>query len=71
MENIKMIVEYAGSSMDKIVKCTVLMADMKYYGEVNPIYAEYFPENPPPRLAYAVAGLPAGGLIEIECICIA
>jgi 2-iminobutanoate/2-iminopropanoate deaminase len=36
LENIKMIVEHAGSSMDKIVKCSVLMADMKYYGEVNP-----------------------------------
>lgn len=51
------------------VKCTVLLTDMSYFAEVNAVYAEYFPQNPPARTTFAVAGLPAGGLVEIDAIC--
>ena len=71
LENLKAIVESAGSDLSKVVKCTVLLADMAFFAEVNAIYAEYFPENPPARATFAVLGLPAGALVEIECICIA
>jgi 2-iminobutanoate/2-iminopropanoate deaminase len=42
---------------------------MDFFREVNGIYAEYFPENPPARATFAVRGLPAGALVEIDCIC--
>ena len=71
MENMKAIVEAGGSSMDKVVKTTVLMTDISSYPEVNAIYAEYFPSDASPaRAAYAVAALPAGALIEIDCVAI-
>ena len=51
------------------MKCTILLADMTYFAEVNGIYAEYFPVDPPARATFAVKGLPAGALVEIDCIC--
>ena len=71
LQNLKNIVEAAGSNLSNVVKCTVLLADMAYFPEVNGIYAEYFPENPPARATFAVLGLPVGALVEIECIAIA
>ena len=71
MENLKTIIEYSGSNMGKVVKCTILLADMATFAEVNAIYGEYFPENPPARATFAVAGLPANALVEIEAVCIA
>ena len=53
------------------VKCTVLLTSMSDFAEVNAVYAEYFPQNPPARTTFAVAGLPAGGLVEIDAICTA
>lgn len=69
--NMKNVVEGAGSDMSKVVKCTVLLADMETFAEVNAIYAEFFPSNPPARACFAVKGLPAGSLVEIDCIAIA
>ena len=71
MENLKAIIESSGSDMSKVVKCTILLADMAYFGEVNAIYGEYFPQYPPARATFAVLGLPLGALVEIEAICIA
>jgi 2-iminobutanoate/2-iminopropanoate deaminase len=71
LENLKNVVEAAGSDLSKVVKCTVLLADMSYFQEVNAIYAEYFSGNPPARACFAVKGLPAGALVEIEAIAIA
>ena len=71
LENMKNIVEAAGSSMAKVVKCTVLLQDMGSFAEVNGIYAEYFPSDPPARMTYAVAALPLGALVEIDCTAIA
>jgi 2-iminobutanoate/2-iminopropanoate deaminase len=71
MENMKAIIEAGGCSMSRIVKCTVLLVDIADFAEVNVIYAEYFPENPPARACFAVKALPAGALVEIDCICLA
>ena len=71
LENLKAIVEAGGSDLSKVVKCTVLLADINFFQEVNTIYAEYFPSNPPARATFAVLGLPAGALVEIDCIAIA
>lgn len=70
LENLKNIVEASGSSLTNVVKCTVLLTDMSNFATVNSIYAEYFPENPPARMTYAVAGLPANALVEIDATAI-
>ena len=71
LDNMKAVLEAGGSSMSKVVKTTILLKDMASFAEVNAIYGEYFPSEPPARATYAVAGLPLGGLVEIECIALA
>ncbi len=68
MENIKDVLEYAGSSLEEVVKCTVFLADISYYSEMNRVYSTYFGENPPARSAMAGSGLALGAKVEIECI---
>ncbi len=68
LENMKLVVETAGSRMDRVVKCTILLTSMDHFAKVNSIYAEYFPVDPPARTTFAVAGLPAGALVEMDCI---
>ena len=69
LENIKATLEHVGSSMDKVVKCTVFMADMSEWGAMNAVYATYF-ENPPARSALGANGLALGARTEIECIAV-
>jgi 2-iminobutanoate/2-iminopropanoate deaminase len=66
--NLKHVLEAAGSSMRQVIKTTVFLKDMADFPKVNPIYGEFFPENPPARSTVAVAGLPAGALVEIEVV---
>lgn len=69
MENIKRVVEAVGSSMDKIVKCTVMMADMAEWDRMNSVYLTYFTEGHlPARSAFGANGLALGARVEIECI---
>lgn len=68
LTNLKHVIEAAGSGMDRVVKTTVFLTDMANFAAMNAVYAEFFPENPPARSAIAVAGLPKGGLVEIEAI---
>jgi len=68
LTNIKSILEKAGSGMDKVVKTTVLLADMGDFAAMNGVYAEFFSEPYPARCAFAVKTLPKGALVEIECI---
>ncbi len=66
--NIKSLLEAAGTSMDSVVKTTVLLADIADFTTVNGIYAQYFTEPYPARSAFAVKALPKGALIEVEVI---
>lgn len=68
LDNLRAVLEAGGSSMDRVVKTTVLLSDMKDFGRVNGVYTRYFTEPFPARAAYQVAGLPLGGLVEIEAI---
>ena len=68
MENIKAVLEYAGSSLDRVVKCTVMLADFDDYAAMNAVYASYFPQDPPARSALGSNGLALGAVVEIECI---
>jgi 2-iminobutanoate/2-iminopropanoate deaminase len=67
MANIADVLARSGSSMDRVVKCTVMMADMKEWPAMNAIYATYFPANYPARSAFGTNGLALGARVEIEC----
>ncbi len=67
MENIKDVLQRSGSSMDRVVKCTVMLADMREWDRMNVVYATYFPKNKPARSALGANGLALGARVEIEC----
>ncbi|HFE9682558.1 TPA: RidA family protein [Clostridium perfringens] len=68
LENVKAILEAAGTSMDKVIKTTVFLSDMNDFVRMNEVYATYFTENQPARSAVEVAKLPKDAKIEIEVI---
>ncbi|MCX6241845.1 MAG: RidA family protein [Bacteroidetes bacterium] len=68
MKNIGAILDAAGLTYNNIVKTSCLLSDIANFGAVNSVYGTYFPDQPPARAAYAVAGLPLGSLVEIETI---
>lgn len=68
LENIAAILEAAGLEMKDVVKVTIFLTDMGDFPKVNEVYAGYFSEPWPARACVAVAGLPKGALVEIECI---
>ncbi|GAA0085726.1 RidA family protein [Clostridium sp. MB05] len=68
LENVKGVLEAAGSSLDKAIKVVVFIKDMNDFGQVNEVYGEYFKENPPARSCVEVARLPKDCVIEIEAI---
>ena len=69
MENISAVLNQFGSSMDKVVKCTVFLADMAEWGAMNEVYKTYF-TDPPARSALGANGLALGARVEIECIAV-
>ena len=71
LENVKATLEAAGSSLDKVVKVTIYIANSAYYPTVNAIYARYFPHDPPARTFATVGSWPWEFDIEIECIALA
>lgn len=68
MNNLKAVLAAAGSSLDKVLKTTCFLADIKDYPAFNQVYGTYFTANPPARSAFQVANLPAGAIVEVECI---
>ena len=70
MNNIKTVVEANGSTMDRVVKCTVFLADMKEWPAMNVVYATFFPTHKPARSAMGASGLARDARVEIECIAI-
>lgn len=71
LENMKGAVELAGSSLDRVLKCTVFIADMADFAAMNEVYAEFFDTHLPARSTVAVKGLAFDALVEIECIALA
>ncbi len=67
MDNIKAVLERYGSSMDRVVKCTVMMADIAEWSKFNEVYVTYFPGPKPARSAFAASGLALGAKVEVEC----
>ena len=68
LTNLKNVLEAADSGLNFVVKTTVFLQSMRDFANMNAIYSEFFPENPPARSTVEVAGLPKGALIEIECV---
>jgi len=70
MRNIQTIVDANGSNMDRVVKCTVFMADMKEWPAMNVVYTTFFPKHKPARSALGANGLARDARVEIECIAV-
>ena len=71
LENIKAVLERNGSSMDHVVKCTVMLADMKEWADMNTVYTTFFKKDRmPARSAFGTTGLALNARVEIECIAI-
>jgi 2-iminobutanoate/2-iminopropanoate deaminase len=70
MENIKAILQRHGSSLDRVVKCTVFLTDMKDWPAFNDVYRQYFRNNLPARSALGANGLALGARVEVECIAV-
>ena len=71
LENVKGIVEAAGSKLSHVIKTTVFLKDMNEFAAMNKVYALYFPSAPPARSTVQVARLPKDALVEIEVIAVA
>jgi 2-iminobutanoate/2-iminopropanoate deaminase len=71
LENLKAIVEAAGSSLDRAVKATVFLKDMNDFAAMNEVYGKYFVVNPPARSTIEVARLPRDVRVEIDLIALA
>lgn len=70
LTNLANVLEASGSNMRNVLKTTVYLRDMADFAKMNAIYAEFFPENPPARTTIAVAGLPKGCAVEIDCVAV-
>lgn len=68
MENLKAVLEAAGSSLDGVLKCTIFLSDLGDFAQVNEVYGGYFGEEPPARATIQVAALPLGARVEIEAV---
>ncbi|HEX9350591.1 MAG TPA: Rid family detoxifying hydrolase [Gaiellaceae bacterium] len=67
-DNLEVILTEAGSSLDRIVKTTVFLADLADFQGMNEVYARRVGDSPPARSTIEVAGLPSGALVELEAI---
>ena len=68
LENLKAVLEAAGSSLEKVMKTTVYVKDMTEFGKINEVYARYFGASLPARATVEVARLPRDAKVEIEAI---
>jgi 2-iminobutanoate/2-iminopropanoate deaminase len=68
LNNIKNILEAAGSSLERVVKITLYLTDISSFSEVNEAYAEFFSQDPPARSTVEIGPLPKGGLVEIDAV---
>jgi 2-iminobutanoate/2-iminopropanoate deaminase len=68
LDNLKAIIEAAGSTLEKVVKCTVYLQNMNDFVVMNGIYETYFQNNPPARVCVEVAKMAKNALVEIDAI---
>ena len=70
MENIKATLKRCGSTLDQVVKVTVMLADIGEWSEMNEVYVQYFSRPLPARSALGASGLAMGARVEIECLAV-
>ncbi len=70
LDNIRATLERCGSSLDRVVKVTVMLADMAEWAAMNEVYVTYFDKHLPARSAFGTTGLALGARVEIECIAV-
>ncbi len=70
LTNLQAVLKAAGVELDHVIKTTIFMTNLAEFANVNAVYAEYFPSNPPARSTVQVAALPKGALVEIEAIAV-
>ena len=68
MENLQAVLKAANTDLSHAVKVTIYLVDMDDFATVNEVYATFFTSNPPARATIAVAGLPKGARVEIDCV---
>jgi 2-iminobutanoate/2-iminopropanoate deaminase len=68
LTNIAAVLERHGSALDQVVKCTVMLADMREWAAMNEVYATFFRSNLPARSAFGTNGLALGARLELECM---
>jgi 2-iminobutanoate/2-iminopropanoate deaminase len=68
LKNLRAVLEASGSSLDRVVKTTVFLADMNDFTAMNEVYARYFGESKPARATVQAARLPRDARVEIDCI---
>jgi 2-iminobutanoate/2-iminopropanoate deaminase len=71
LENLKAVLEAGGSSLQRVVRVSVYLADMADFARMNEVYTEFFGDARPARSTVAVKGLPAGAAVEVDAIAIA
>jgi 2-iminobutanoate/2-iminopropanoate deaminase len=71
LDNLRVVLEAAGSSLDRVVKTTVYLADMNEFAAMNEIYAKYFGATKPARATVQVARLPRDVKVEIDVVALA
>jgi 2-iminobutanoate/2-iminopropanoate deaminase len=70
LKNLSAVLQAAGSSLDRVVKTTVFLADMDEFTSMNEVYGKFFSENPPARATVEAARLPRDARVEIEAIAV-
>jgi reactive intermediate/imine deaminase len=70
LDNVRAVLERHGSSLERVVKCTVFLADISEWPAMNAVYRTYFPDAPPARSAAGANGLALGARVEIEAIAV-
>lgn len=70
LKNLSAVLEAAGSSLEKVVKTTVFLADMNDFAAMNEVYARFFSANKPARATVQAARLPRDARVEIECVAV-
>jgi 2-iminobutanoate/2-iminopropanoate deaminase len=71
MDNLRAVLEAAGSALDRVVRTTIFLADLGDFAAVNEVYGSYFAADPPARATVQVAALPRGARVEIDAIAVA
>ena len=68
LQNLEAVCKAGGTSLARAIKCTIYLMDIGDFQEVNEVYASFFDDDPPARVALAVSGLPKQALVEIDAV---